>query len=191
MSSDINEAERPFSGPTTSFSPFYCGKIFSSFSEFVSYKEKYEKENFAVLVVLNCEKWPEGHKYRETLVYKKVIYACKKGEKRHVSQVKGIRPNVKSGKLGCKFKLRVTSNQGVLQVKEANMEYTNHILSEETFLHLPEQLRLNDEELKEAELVLRSGGNKKKIAGTLNVSKRWKACKFETTPQFVNKITCK
>lgn len=60
-------------------------------------------------------------------------------------QVKGVRSNVKSGKFGSTFKLKVISNQGVLQVKEADIE---HILSEETFLHLPEQLRLNDKELK-------------------------------------------
>lgn len=106
MNSNLNEAERPFSGPPTSVLPFYCGKQFSSFSELVSAKQKYEKDNFAVLVIIKCEKWPEGHKYREKLVYKKVVYGCRKGEKRHLSQATGIRPNVKSGKLGCTFKIK-------------------------------------------------------------------------------------
>lgn len=148
-------------------SPFQLGNTFSSFSEFESAKEKYEKEHFAVLVKSKSDKWPEGHKYREKLLYQYVIYVCKKGEQRHVSQAKGVRPNVRSGKLGCSFKLKLASKQGVLVVKEFSPQHTNHTLSQDRFLHLPEQLRLTKDELREAELVLQTGGNKKKLQAHL------------------------
>lgn len=151
----------------TSFSRFEYGSKFSSYSEFEKVKELYENENFAVLIKTRSEKFHEGHKHRETLIYKYVNFECKKGHNYKPSEAKGIRPNVKTGKLGCNFKLRLSANDGFLVIKEAKLEHCNHELSEERFRHLPEKLRLNPEEMKDAVLSIKSGGNKKKIQAHL------------------------
>ncbi|KAG8174277.1 hypothetical protein JTE90_021711 [Oedothorax gibbosus] len=109
--------------------PFECGKSFTTYSELEKVVKAYENTHFAVLVKVKSEKWPEGHKNRETLVYKTLVYACKKGQNRHKSEAKGIRPNVTSGKLGCRFKLKISSNRGALVVKEAALDHTGHELT--------------------------------------------------------------
>ena len=73
---------------------------------------------------------------------------------------------MKTGKLECDFKLKLSASGGFLVVKECHLQHNNHELSEERFRHLPEKLRLNAEEIKDAELCIKSGGNKKKIQAT-------------------------
>ncbi|GBN64470.1 hypothetical protein AVEN_105741-1 [Araneus ventricosus] len=147
----------------TNFMPFECGSKFSTYFEFEKAKELYENQNFAVLMKTRPEKFHEGHKHRETLLYKYVAFECKKGHVHKQSSAKGIRPNVKTGKFGCNFKLKLSTSDGFLIVKESILEHCNHELSEERFRYLPEKLRLNAEEIKDAELSRKSGGNKKKF----------------------------
>ncbi|GBM80249.1 hypothetical protein AVEN_96884-1 [Araneus ventricosus] len=109
------------------------------------------------------EEFHEGHKHRETLLHKYVAFECKKEHIHKQSSAKGIRPNVKTGKLGCNFKLKLSTSDCFLNVKESILEHCNHKVSEERFGHLPEKLRLNAEEIKDAELSIKSGGNKKKF----------------------------
>lgn len=172
----------------TNFLPFECGSKFSSYSDFEKAKEEYENKNFAVLVKCKSEKFPEGHKHRENLIYKCVIFECKKGPNHKSSTSKGIRPNVTTGKLGCNFKLKLRTNGGFLVVKESNLEHSNHELSEERFWHLPEKLRLNAEEMKEAELCLKSGGNKKKIQAHLMQQRDGKPVILKTLHNISSKL---
>lgn len=160
---------------TTHFPPFECGSKFSSYADFEASKELYENQNLVVLVKSRSEKYHDGHKHKDTLVYKYVSFECKRGQIHKESTSKGIRPNVKTGKLGCHFKLKLSSNNGFLVVKESNLEHSNHQLSEERFSHLPEKLRLNEKEIKDVELAIKSGGNKKNPS-PFDAGKRWKTC---------------
>lgn len=142
---EANEALR--SHVSTNFSPFEKGKKFSSYSEFLKTKERYENTNYAVLVTGRSKKLPAIHKCKDSLVYSSITFECKKGKGR-LSAAKGLRPNVKTGKLGCTFHLKLNTIDGFLVVKESNLEHLNHELSEERFRHLPENLRLNPEDEK-------------------------------------------
>ncbi|GBM10846.1 hypothetical protein AVEN_188434-1 [Araneus ventricosus] len=127
----------------TNFLPFECGRKFPTYFEFEKAKELFENQNFAVLMKTRSEKFHEKfHKHREKLLYKYVAFECKKRHIHKQSTAKGTRPNVKTGKLECNFKLKLSTSDGFLIVKESILEHCNHELSEERFRHLPEKLRL-------------------------------------------------
>lgn len=82
----------------------------------------------------------------------------------YLSQIKfNLQGRFSTGRLGCPFSVSIGLLKGKLTVKKLISDHENHVQDINTFVHYPENLRLNDEEKKMSIPMLKCGASKQKL----------------------------
>ena len=149
---------------------YFCiGQLLSSWRELEVAIEKFQD---TLCVLSKADTWTieaaqkrcPNKSFNKELKYYEAKFVCHRGGLYKPGRGKGLRPNQSTVKTGCPCKLqfRASIDGQMLQLRNLTLEH-NHELTAEVFHHHPKQRKLNSDDIKAAEAMLKMNPNKKQV----------------------------